>query len=254
MFPPSALSIRHHAYQLPAALAMAAETGGADDPDTEADDSSAAPEASEDAEENAEDSTEDTTAAEVEVVSEKDTLKARINELTIKVAGLQSEVNSLTKEANVDPKEQLMRVAADFENSRQQHRTKVERQREFTLVDTIGYLAPIIDAFEATNAQMDPQTEEGKTVLGLYMGVHKQLGQVISKDFGAEVVQAAVGDAFNPLDHEKSEEVESEEPEGSILEVLSTGLKVGPRVAKKARVKVAMSPSKEEAPSEEKSE
>ena len=33
----------------------------------------------------------------------------------------------------------------------------------------------------------------------------------------------------------QSEEVESEEPEGSILEVLSTGLKVGPRVVRRMR-------------------
>jgi molecular chaperone GrpE len=133
------------------------------------------------------------------------------------------------------------RAAADLENFRK--RAARERAEFFTLANErlIGELLPILDDLEralvAAAEHEEAQLEEGVRL------VHRSLASLLER----HGVQAIDTDGkFDPHVHEALLSQPSEAEEGSVLDVVQKGYKLGERVVRPARVVVAAAPQEPE--------
>ena len=128
----------------------------------------------------------------------------------------------------------LKRVAAEFEN----YRKRAARDQE-SLVARAGErivkeLLPVLDdlerALEAAHAHEEAKLEEGVRL------VHRELKDALDREGVAEIETEG---HFDPHVHEALLSQPSEAEEGSVLEVLQKGYKLGDHVLRPARVVVA---------------
>ena len=136
----------------------------------------------------------------------------------------------------------LQRLQADFDN----YRKRAARDQE-SLVARAGErivndLLPILDDLERA-LEAAEQHEEAKLEDGVRL-VHRQLEQLLEKE-GLALVETE--GRFDPHVHEALLTQPSDADEGSVIEVLQKGYRLGDRVLRPARVVVAG--PKEEGPS-----
>jgi molecular chaperone GrpE len=128
----------------------------------------------------------------------------------------------------------LRRVAADFDNFRK--RAARERDELFSRANErlMKELLPVLDdlsrALEAAEQHEEAKLEEGVRL------VHRQLAQLLEKEGLAEI---DTGGKFDPHVHEALLSQRSDAEEGSVIEVLQKGYRLGDRVLRPARVVVA---------------
>jgi len=128
----------------------------------------------------------------------------------------------------------LQRLQADFDN----YRKRAARDQE-SLVARAGErivkeLLPVLDDLERALEAAD-QHEEAKLEDGVKL-VHRQLEQLLEKE-GLALVET--DGRFDPHVHEALLTQPSEAEEGSVIEVLQKGYRLGDRVLRPARVVVA---------------
>ena len=173
--------------------------------------------------------------AEPQHVEETDPVEAVVND----VGALEEQLQKVTQERN-DFKDQLLRTMADFQNYRKRvrddQRQIEERANERLIVD----LLPVLDNFERAIAGM----EAGSSLDAVMEGV-----RAIDRQFRAILDQQkvqrvkSVGQPFDPEHHDALALVEStEHEEGTILEEVESGYKIGDRVIRPARVRVSRKP------------
>jgi len=128
----------------------------------------------------------------------------------------------------------LQRLQADFDN----YRKRAARDQE-SLVARAGErivkeLLPILDdlerALEAVESHEEAKLEDGVQL------VHRQLEQLLEKE-GLALVET--GGKFDPHVHEALLTQPSDADEGSVIEVVQKGYRLGDRVLRPARVVVA---------------
>jgi molecular chaperone GrpE len=128
----------------------------------------------------------------------------------------------------------LQRLQADFDNSR----TRAARDQE-SLVARAGErivkeLLPILDdlerALEAVESHEEAKLEDGVQL------VYRQLEQLLEKE-GLALVET--DGKFDPHVHEALLTQPSEADEGSVIEVLQKGYRLGDHVLRPARVTIA---------------
>ena len=128
----------------------------------------------------------------------------------------------------------LKRVAAEFEN----YRKRVSRDQESLVARAherlVKELVPVLDdlerALEAAHAHEEAELEEGVAL------VARSFADILRKEGVEEVPTEG---RFDPHVHEALLSQPSEAEEGSVLEVLQKGYKLGDRVLRPARVVVA---------------
>jgi len=134
----------------------------------------------------------------------------------------------------------LQRLQADFEN----YRKRAQREQE-ALVARAGErivkeLLPVLDdlerALEAAEHHEEAKLEDGVKL------VHRQLEQLLEKEGLAPVETDGM---FDPHVHEALLTQPSQAEEGSVIEVLQKGYRLGDRVLRPARVVVAGPPQEE---------
>jgi len=136
--------------------------------------------------------------------------------------------------------DRLLRVAADFENYKK--RAARERQEYVTLANErlLGELLPILDdlerALSAAEEHQEAQLEEGVRL------VHRSLAGLLERH-GVTPIETA--GKFDPHVHEALLSQPSEAEEGSVIDVVQKGYKLGERVVRPARVVVAAPPQEE---------
>jgi molecular chaperone GrpE len=131
----------------------------------------------------------------------------------------------------------LKRVAAEFENYRKR---AARDQADFALRANerlVKELLPVLDdlgrALEAAEKHEEVKLEEGVRL------VHRQLAELLRKEGLAEI---ETDGKFDPHVHEALLTQPSEAPEGSVIDVVQKGYKLGDRVLRPARVVVAAAP------------
>jgi molecular chaperone GrpE len=180
---------------------------------------------------------------EVEVDME-DALPAEESKLRERIAGLEREVASL-REASTEAREQLLRTAADFENFRR--RTDRDRLEERRLASSsmVKSLLPVLDGFGRALDQAKGLQDDASTrgfVDGMRL-IESQLLDIL-KQAGLEAVD--ISGTFDPTVHEAlMQEATQDAPHMSILAVFEPGYRLGGRLLRPARVKVAHNPSDE---------
>jgi len=128
----------------------------------------------------------------------------------------------------------LKRVAAEFEN----YRKRVLRDQASLVARAherlVKELLPVLDDLERALAAAE-EHEEAKLEEGVQL-VHRELKAALDREGLAEIETDGV---FDPHVHEALLSQPSEAEEGSVLEVLQKGYKLGDRVLRPARVVVA---------------
>ena len=148
-----------------------------------------------------------------------------------------------TEEPSQAPLEddRLLRLAADFENYKK--RAARERAEYVALANErlIGELIPILDDLEralgAAEEHQEAQLEEGVRL------VHRSLAGLLERH-GVQPIETE--GKFDPHVHEALLSQPSEAEEGSVIDVVQKGYKLGDRVVRPARVVVAAPPAQEE--------
>jgi molecular chaperone GrpE len=128
----------------------------------------------------------------------------------------------------------LKRVAADFEN----YRKRVARDQESLVARAherlVKELLPVLDDLERALAAAE-EHEEAKLEEGVRL-VHQELKAAFSREGLAEI---ETNGRFDPHVHEALLSQPSDAEEGSVLEVVQKGYRLGDRVVRPARVVVA---------------
>jgi molecular chaperone GrpE len=147
-----------------------------------------------------------------------------------RVLALQAELDAL--------RDQLLRTAADFENSRKRMVREKEEAIRYANAALLADVVPIIDDFE----RAIQSAGESKEFEAFYAGVsliEKQLVAVLERNWGLKRFSAA-GEPFDPEKHEAiaAEESEAHDKE-LVLEEYQKGYLLHDRVLRPAKVKVA---------------
>ena len=177
---------------------------------------------------NAESETE--TAAREDKLSELDILKQSLEEKS---------------RAAEDYYNQLLRLKAEFEN----YRRRAEREKhnhlawgkEEILLKQVGILDVLEQA--AASTQTATNIESIKQGLGL---IKQEFVKMLSSEGIAEI--DCLNKPFDPSLHEAVEQVESQQPEGTIIEVMQKGYKLKEKMIRPAKVKVAKNVEQKQLP------
>lgn len=134
-------------------------------------------------------------------------------------------------------RDQLLRIAADFDNFRKRSRKEIEEVRRRTIEDTLREVLPVIDNLERAAEAMDGATE----VSAVSEGVHMVLRgfEDIANRLGLKRVPT-VGNQFDPTCHDAMQQEEtSEHAPGTIVAEIVPGYLLGERLLRPAMVVVA---------------
>ena len=128
----------------------------------------------------------------------------------------------------------LKRVAADFEN----YRKRVARDQEGLFARAherlVKELLPVLDDLERA-LEAAAQHEEAKLEEGVRL-VHRELVEALARE---GLVEVETDGQFDPHVHEALVSQPSEQEDGSVIEVLQKGYRLGDRVLRPARVVVS---------------
>ena len=148
---------------------------------------------------------------------------------------------SQAPEAEQEVDDRLLRLAADFEN----YKKRAARERSEYIAQAnlrlIAELIPILDdlerALSAAEEHQEAQLEEGVRL------VHRSLAGLLERH-GVKAIETE--GQCDPHVHEALLSQPSEAEEGSVIDVVQKGYKLGDRVVRPARVVVAAPPAQEE--------
>jgi len=149
--------------------------------------------------------------------------------------------NAEERQPEPETDDRLLRLAADFENYKK--RAARERQEYVQLANErlIAELIPILDDLEralaAAEEHQEAQLEEGVRL------VHQSLAGLLQRH---GITPIETDGKFDPHVHEALLSQPSEAEEGSVIDVVQKGYKLGDRVVRPARVVVAAPPERPE--------
>jgi len=158
------------------------------------------------------------------------------------IAQLQAQIDALTAE-KASLYDKLLRRQAEFEN----YRRRVERERgelyQHGRDDVLVQFLPVVDNFERALSSLETSEGDAEALRHGVELIHKQFKDALSK-FGLEPVEA-VGQTFDPHVHEAvTTEATDKHKENTVIEEFQRGYKIGDRLLRPAKVKVASSPEK----------
>jgi molecular chaperone GrpE len=133
--------------------------------------------------------------------------------------------------------DRLQRLAAEFDNFRKRSVREQAAMSSRANERLVKELLPILDdlgrALEAASEHEEVQLEDGVRL------VHRSLGDLLQKEGVAEI---DTNGKFDPHVHEALLSQPSDEQEGTVIEVVQKGYKLGDRILRPARVVVAGPP------------
>ena len=156
---------------------------------------------------------------------------------------LNEEVQILKAERD-EAKDQVLRTLADlqnfqrdFQNYRKRSQQEMALFRQMATEQFVTEMLPVLDNFERTISHLDA----GATVESLVGGikaVERQLRSALESQSVRRIV--SVGEPFDPVLHEAlGTEPSEEHPDDTVVIEIEPGYKMGEKVIRPARVKVA---------------
>ena len=133
-----------------------------------------------------------------------------------------------------------MRALAETENTRRQGERRAQEAQQYAITNFARELLQVVDnlrrAIEAGTTDADAKTEDG--LMEGVAATDRILTQILNR-FGVEDVKA-LNQPFDPMKHEAVMETdETEQPPGSVVQVLEDGYTIHDRLLRPARVVVA---------------
>ncbi len=139
-------------------------------------------------------------------------------------------------------REQLLRIAADFDNFRKRSRKEVEEVRRRAIEDTLREVLPIVDNLERAAGAMSDATEVAAVADGVHM-VLRGFDDIANR-LGLKRVPG-VGNQFDPTCHDAMQQEETDEhAPGTIVSEIVPGYYLGERLLRPAMVVVAKPPTR----------
>jgi molecular chaperone GrpE len=130
--------------------------------------------------------------------------------------------------------DRLQRLAAEFDNYRKRNARETAALTERANERLVKELIPVLDdlgrALEAASEHQEAKLEDGVRL------VHRSLADLLAKEGLAEIDTRG---KFDPHVHEALLSQPSDQEEGSVIEVVQRGYKLGDKVLRPARVVVA---------------
>jgi molecular chaperone GrpE len=137
-------------------------------------------------------------------------------------------------------KDQLLRLAADFDNFRKRSRREISDAERMAREDLLRELLPVFDNLDRASQHAGAATDVQSLVDGITM-VNRQFVDTLGR-LGVERVKA-VGVAFDPSVHEAVQQVETaDQPPGVVCAEILAGYRFGERLIRPAMVVVAKAP------------
>jgi molecular chaperone GrpE len=155
---------------------------------------------------------------------------------------LQAQIDGLIAEKSA-LYDKLLRGQAEFEN----YRRRTERERaelyQHGRDDVLLQFLPVVDNFERALSSLETSEGDAEALRHGVELIHKQFKDALSK-FGLEEVEA-VGQTFDPHVHEAvTTEATDKHKENTVIQEFQRGYKIGDRLLRPAKVKVASTPEK----------
>jgi molecular chaperone GrpE len=151
-------------------------------------------------------------------------------------------------------RENWVRTAADFDNFRKRARREVDEAKKSGREDLLKDFLPVFDNLERALQSAQRATEVKPVVDGLNM-VMKQFNDMLGRSGITKV--PTKGAQFDPTMHEAIQQVESDEPPGTVVAEVQGGYMQGDRLVRAALVVVSQpranaEPAAGDAPAEKK--
>jgi molecular chaperone GrpE len=158
--------------------------------------------------------------------------KDPVKELEDKLAAAEKE-----KKDNWD---RYLRSAADLENLRKRQKRELEDAKFETKNKVLKEMLPVVDNLERAIEHAGGGAEVDQNLRPIVEGVQLVLRQFATAFERLDVTAiAAMGQPFDPNLHEAISQQESDQPAGTIVQVLQRGYKAGDRLLRPALVVVA---------------
>jgi molecular chaperone GrpE len=134
-------------------------------------------------------------------------------------------------------RDQLLRIAADFDNFRKRSRKEIDEVRRRTIEDTLREVLPIVDNLERAADAVEGATEVSAVSDGVRM-VLRGFDDIANR-LGLKRVPT-VGNQFDPTCHDAMQQEETDEhAPGTIVSEVVPGYFLGERLLRPAMVVVA---------------
>jgi len=133
----------------------------------------------------------------------------------------------------------LLRAKAEVENIRRRAQEDVAKARKFGTESFAESLIPVKDSLEAALSLSDQTAEAWKEGVEATL---RQLNSAFDRNAMKEIAPGQ-GDRFDPHLHQAISSVPSDQPEGSVLQLLQKGYTIADRVLRPALVMVSAGPA-----------
>jgi molecular chaperone GrpE len=162
----------------------------------------------------------------------------------------ESSVDSKTKksseaaclEENEVLKDQLFRLAADFDNFRKRTARQMEENRKAVLENVLLDFVEVTDNFDRALKSAKTAEDMGAIISGIEH-LSKQFFSILEK-YGLERIKCEKTTEFDPHKHEAVQHIEtSEVPDNTIVEVYKPGYALDSKVIRPSMVSVARNPN-----------
>jgi molecular chaperone GrpE len=151
------------------------------------------------------------------------------------VAELKAKLDAAEKEAK-DNKDRWLRAAADLENTRKRTKREIDDAKFEAKNKVLKEMLPVVDNLERAIEHAGGGSEKNAIVEGVQL-VLRQFSTAFER---LEVTAVdAMGQPFDPNLHEAISQQESDEPPGTVVQVLQRGYRAGDRLLRPALVVVA---------------
>jgi molecular chaperone GrpE len=151
------------------------------------------------------------------------------------VAELKAKLDAAEKEAK-DNKDRWLRAAADLENTRKRTKREIDDAKFEAKNKVLKEMLPVVDNLERAIEHAGGGSEKNAIVEGVQL-VLRQFSTAFER---LEVTPVeAMGQPFDPNLHEAISQQESDQPPGTVVQVLQRGYRAGDRLLRPALVVVA---------------
>jgi molecular chaperone GrpE len=160
-------------------------------------------------------------------------------------SGAEKSPEAACREENELLKDQLFRLAADFDNFRKRTARQMDENRTAVLEQVLLDFVEVTDNFDRALKSARTAEDMGSIVSGIEQ-LSKQFFSILEK-YGLERIKCEKAGEFDPHRHEAVQHVEtSDVPDNTIVEVYKSGYALNAKVVRPALVSVARSPEETE--------
>ena len=130
----------------------------------------------------------------------------------------------------------LKRMTADFANFRKRNDAERTEFAKFAKADLIAKLLDVLDGYDRALSTVPDELKGQAWVEGMWL-VERKMRKVLESE-GLEPIDS-LGKPFDPYLHQAVAHIESDEPEGTVIEEHQTAYRLHDRVIRPALVTVA---------------